>query len=92
MAFAQSLGLPSNQKSLRLAHMNLIIVFTLAYLMLTFFLPMGPRHWVVLGIIVAIITFGIIVERNDPGKTNHYYISLPVSCQSFLQLCGMPST
>jgi hypothetical protein len=67
------LGLPSNQKH-ALSTRTLIIVFTLAYLMLTFFLPMGPRHWVVLGIIVAIITFGIIVERNDPGKTNHYYL------------------
>ena len=67
------LGLPSNTKHAK-SMWTLIVVAAIAYLLLTFFLPEGIRNFVVLGIIITIVTFGIIVERYDPGKTNHYYL------------------
>ena len=68
------LGLPSNQKHFT-STITLILVFSILYLLLTFFLPRGIRNFVVLGIILTIICFGVIVEKYDRGKTNHYYLA-----------------
>ncbi len=68
-----TIGVPSNVKHTKSTTI-LIIVFSLAYLLLTFFLPEGRENYTVLGIIITIIIFGIIVEKKDPGKTNHYYL------------------
>ena len=67
------LGLPSNQKHAK-STWTIIIAFSIAYLFLTFGLKEGIRNYVVLGIIITILIFGIIVERYDRGKTNHYYL------------------
>jgi hypothetical protein len=69
------LGLPSNTRHPKSTR-TVIVVFTLAYLLLTFFLPEHGhlRDYVVLSIIITLIAFGIIVERSDRGKTNHYYL------------------
>lgn len=76
------IGVPSNVKHTK-STVTVIIVFTLAYLMLTFFLPQAVRNYVVLGIIIALSFFGIIVERQDPGKTNHYYLITSIICILF---------
>jgi len=67
------LGIPSNQKH-AFSTRTLVVIFSIAYLLLTFFMKQGIRHYVVLGIIATIFVFGIIVERYDRGKTNHYYL------------------
>jgi hypothetical protein len=67
-----SIGHASNQKhpfSTRI----LIIVFTILYILFTFFVPDGDDDYVVLAMIIVLIVFGIIVEWKDSGKTNHYY-------------------
>jgi len=68
------IGVASNQRHPRSTRI-LIAVFTVAYLMLNFFLPPQIRDYAVLGIIITVILFGIIVEREDKGKTNHYYLT-----------------
>lgn len=68
-----SIGVPSNVKHSK-STTSVITVFSLAYLLLTFFLPEGTENYVVLGIICTIILFGVIVEKRDPGKTNHRYL------------------
>jgi Ceramidase len=67
------IGLPSNTRHPR-STWTLIILFGLAYLCMTLFLKEGMRDQVVLGLIIALIFFGFIVEKRDPGKTNHYYL------------------
>lgn len=69
------IGVPSNRKhpfSTRI----LIIIFSIAYLLLTFGLPShgALRNYVVLGIIILLLLFAVIVETQDRGKTNHYYL------------------
>lgn len=67
------IGVPSNRKH-PLSMRVMIIAFTAAYLLLTFFLPDDIRKYVVLGIIISIAVFGTVVERYDRGRTNHYYL------------------
>jgi hypothetical protein len=67
------LGIPSNQKHAK-STWTVIIAFIIAYILLTFSLKHGVRNFVVLGIIVALVILGTIVERYDRGKTNHYYL------------------
>ena len=68
-----SIGLPSNVKHNK-STATVVLVFSTLYLLLTFFLPEGMENYVVLGIIITIIVFGIVVEKKDPGKTNHRYL------------------
>ena len=74
------IGVPSNQRHPRSTRI-LIVIFSSAYLLLTFFLPSHGRlrDYVVLGIIIILILLGFIVERYDRGKTNHYYLLAAIS-------------
>ncbi|MBL0310995.1 MAG: ceramidase domain-containing protein [Bacteroidetes bacterium] len=72
-----SIGLPSNARHAK-STFTVIIVFTTLYLLLTFFLPTEWRHPAVVGIILMMIVAAIIVERKDPGKTNHRYLAICV--------------
>ena len=67
------IGVPSNQKHPR-STWTLIVVFSIAYLGMTFFLHEHWRERTVLCLIIALILLGIFVEKRDPGKTNHYYL------------------
>ena len=80
-----SIGVSSNVKHTR-STTTLAIVFSLAYLLLTFCLPEGTENYVVLSVIATIIIFGIIVEKKDPGKTNHYYL---IACIAFILIAVM---
>ncbi len=80
-----SIGVPSNVKHTKSTTI-LIAVFSVAYLLLTFCLPKGTENYVVLSIILIIITFGIIVEKRDSGKTNHYYL---IACIVFILIAVM---
>ena len=79
------LGIPSNTRHIK-STLTLVIASTIAYLLLTFFLPEGVRNFVVLGIIILILAFGITVERYDRGKTNHYYL---VTCMLSIMFAVM---
>jgi hypothetical protein len=79
------LGIPSNTRHMK-STLTLATASTIAYLLLTFFLPQTGRNFVVLGIIVLILTFGIIVERYDRGRTNHYYL---VTCMLSIMFAVM---
>jgi hypothetical protein len=68
-----SIGVPSNTKHSK-STTTVIVVFSILYLLLTFFLPHGTENYVVLSIIIMLSLFGIVVERKDPGKTNPYYL------------------
>lgn len=68
------LGLPSNTRHYK-SMWTLIVLFTALYIALTFFIPDGTGKYVVLGIIACMITFGVLVERADPGKTNRRYLT-----------------
>lgn len=72
-----SIGLPSNTLHVKSTR-TVIVVFTLFYLLLTFFLPDSWRHPVVVGIILMLIVCAVVVERKDPGKTNHRYLTICV--------------
>ncbi len=74
-----SIGLPSNTKHTK-STATVIIVFSILYLLLTFFLPDGTQNYVVLSIIVLIALLGLVVERYDPGRTNHRYLIISISC------------
>ncbi|HWB63251.1 MAG TPA: ceramidase domain-containing protein [Chitinophagales bacterium] len=67
------IGVASNQRH-PLSTRTLIIVFSALYLLLTFFWPQRFSDEVVLGLIIALVIFGFIVEYEDPGKTNRYYL------------------
>jgi hypothetical protein len=73
------LGIPSNQRHIK-STLTVVTLATIAYLMLTFLLPDEGRNYIVLGIIVLILAFGITVERYDSGKTNHYYLAACTLC------------
>lgn len=68
-----SIGLPSNQKHTR-STSTVITLFSILYVLLTFFLPKGWDHTVVLTIIGLLIILGYLMEKRDPGKTNHRYL------------------
>jgi hypothetical protein len=53
---------------------TVVIVFSILYVLLTFFLPDGVENYTVLGIIIVLIVFGILVESKDPGRTNRRYL------------------
>lgn len=67
------IGVPSNQKHL-LSTRVLIALFTILYVLLTFFLPKEWDHAAVLTIIFLMIVLGILLEWLQPGKTNHRYL------------------
>ncbi len=77
-----SIGVPSNVRHTK-STTTVIIVFSLLYLLLTFFLPEGTENYVVLSIIVLIALFGLIVERRDPGRTNHRYLIISIASIGF---------
>jgi len=79
------LGIPSNQRHAKSTR-TLIVVFTLAYFLLTFGTPGFDRNYIVLAIIVMVVGFAIAVERYDPGKTNHYYL---VTCMLSILFAAM---
>jgi len=79
------LGIPSNQKHPQSTR-AIIIIFTIAYLLLTFGMPSVNRNYVVLVIIIAVICFAVIVERYDRGKTNHYYL---ITCMLSILFAAM---
>ena len=79
------LGIPSNQRHPQSTR-ALIVIFTIAYLLLTFGLKGFNRNFIVLGIIFAVITFAVIVERYDRGKTNHYYL---ITCMLSILFAAM---
>jgi len=81
-----SIGVPSNVKHTKSTTI-LISVFSLAYLLLTFCLPEGSENYTVLGIILTIIIFGVIVERRDRGKTNHYYLIVCIAAILIAVMC-----
>ncbi len=68
-----AIGVPSNVRHTK-STVTVISAFSILYLLLTFFLPDGTQNYVVLTIILLLVLFGIIVERKDPGRTNHYYL------------------
>ena len=74
-----SAGLPSNTKHTK-STTTVVTVFSILYLLLTFFLPEGFENYVVLGIIIFIGIFGAIVEVKAPGRTNHYYLMASMLC------------
>lgn len=73
-----SIGVPSNTKHSK-STTTLIVVFSILYLLLTFFLPDGTENYVVLSIIIILSLFGLVVEKKDPGKTNAYYLMASIS-------------
>jgi UDP-N-acetylmuramyl pentapeptide phosphotransferase/UDP-N-acetylglucosamine-1-phosphate transferase len=76
------IGVPSNQKHPQSTRI-LIGFFSIIYLLLTFFLPEEPRNLVVLGLIITLMIFGILVEREDSGKTNRKYLAISIASVSF---------
>ena len=72
-----SIGVPSNVKHSK-STVTVVAIFSIAYILLTFFLPHGTENFAVLSIIATIILFGMIVEKKDPGKTNHYYLIVSI--------------
>ena len=62
-----AVGHPSNTPH-PLSMRTLTVLFTLAYFILTFYVPDKVAHYVVLGIILTNIVLAIVVEREDPGK------------------------
>ncbi len=72
--------LPSNAKHPRSMRI-LIIGFTLMYLFFTFCMPIGWDDYVVLVLIFLVVLFGIIMEREDPGRTNTRYL---MACIAFI--------
>jgi hypothetical protein len=74
-----SIGVPSNVRHTK-STTTVIIVFSVLYLLLTFFLPEGTENYVVLAIIILIALLGLVVERYDPGRTNHRYLIISIGC------------
>lgn len=70
-----SIGLPSNTRHAKSTR-TVIILFTALYFLLTFYLPDGWQHLTVLSIILILIVLAVWVEKKDPGKTNHRYLTI----------------
>jgi len=81
-----SIGHPSNTKH-SLSTRTLVIAFTLIYLALTLFVPDKMADYLVLAIILTTITFAVIVEMKDRGKTNHRYLGIAVCCILIAVMC-----
>ncbi|MBK7148271.1 MAG: hypothetical protein IPH78_05465 [Bacteroidetes bacterium] len=66
-------GVDSHQRH-PLSTRTVMFVFSMLYILLTFFLPEGAENYTVLGIIFVLILFGVVVEKKDPGRTNRRYL------------------
>lgn len=66
-------GVDSHQRH-PLSTRTVVFVFSMLYILLTFFLPEGAENYTVLGIIFVLILFGVVVEKKDPGRTNRRYL------------------
>lgn len=59
---------------------TLIIIFTILYVVLNFFIPDGTGKYVVLALILFLIVFGLVIETKDPGRTNKRYLTVSAVC------------
>ncbi|MBL7777296.1 MAG: ceramidase domain-containing protein [Chitinophagales bacterium] len=67
------IAVPSNQKHSK-STTTVITVFSVLYVVCTFFLPTHIGKIIVLFILGLLVLFGVYVERKAPGHTNHRYM------------------
>lgn len=83
MYFTHRLWLSLTKRPSQVKHVGemlvFIFVFTVIYIILTFFVTMHYIHQTVLFFIILTVLFGIILERTEGGRTKKIYLKLTAS-------------
>ncbi len=77
-----TIGVPSNVPHTK-STTTVVTLFSLLYILFTFFTPDGWDDYVVLGIIILMSAFGVYVEQKDKGKTNWRYLAISMASIAF---------
>ncbi len=77
-----SIGVSSNVKHTK-STTTVVSLFSVLYVLFTFFTPKGWDDYVVLGIIIVMSLLGIYVEQRDKGRTNWRYLAISMASIAF---------
>lgn len=77
-----SIGVPSNVKHTK-STTTVVSLFSVLYVLFTFFTPKGWDDYVVLCIIIVMSFLGIYVEQRDKGRTNWRYLAISMASIAF---------